>query len=207
MDIVETFIRSGRLTREGYAELLAASRNREAAKSLQREAVRLQKATYGNRVYVRGLIEFTNYCKNNCHYCGIRGGNRNAVRYRLTREEILEYLCRIVRQQEQVDENFYELVLEREAYAQMDYGNYIAIPHPNRIASEESFAYVAVLEKPVVWNDLPVQVVLLVSIGRKEDQDMQRFYETTARFALNKEAVAAVIRNPEYQVFIEMLQR
>ncbi len=124
-----------------------------------------------------------------------------------TREEILEYLCRIVRQQEQVDENFYELVLEREAYAQMDYGNYIAIPHPNQIASEESFAYVAVLEKPVVWNDLPVQVVLLVSIGRKEDQDMQRFYETTARFALNKEAVAAVIRNPEYQVFIEMLQR
>ena len=63
------------------------------------------------------------------------------------------------------------------------------------------------MEKPVVWNDLPVQVVLLVSIGRKEDQDMKRFYETTARFALNKEAVAAVIRNPEYQVFIEMLQR
>ena len=89
MDIVETFIRSGRLTREGYAELLAASRNREAAKSLQREAVRLQKATYGNRVYVRGLIEFTNYCKNNCYYCGIRKGNRKASRCRLDREEIL----------------------------------------------------------------------------------------------------------------------
>ncbi len=89
MDIVETFIRSGRLTREGYAELLAASRNREAAKSLQREAVRLQKAVYGNRVYVRGLIEFTNYCKNNCYYCGIRKGNRKVSRCRLDQEEIL----------------------------------------------------------------------------------------------------------------------
>lgn len=124
-----------------------------------------------------------------------------------TKEEILAYLCGIIRRQEQVDPDFYELVLEREAYAQMDYGNYIAIPHPNRIASQESFAYVAVLEKPVIWNNQPVQVVVLVSIGRKEDRDMQRFYETTARFALNTEAVAAVIRNPEYEVFIEMLQR
>lgn len=44
---------------------------------------------YGRDVYVRGLIEFTNYCKNNCYYCGIRGGNKNAIRYRLSEEEIL----------------------------------------------------------------------------------------------------------------------
>lgn len=44
---------------------------------------------YGKNVYLRGLIEFTNYCKNNCKYCGIRNGNRNAERYRLNKEEIL----------------------------------------------------------------------------------------------------------------------
>lgn len=44
---------------------------------------------YGDEVYIRGLIEFTNYCKNNCYYCGIRRDNKNAVRYRLTKEEIL----------------------------------------------------------------------------------------------------------------------
>ncbi len=43
-----------------------------------------------DQVFTRGLIEFTNYCKNNCYYCGIRGGNKNVVRYRLTKEEILE---------------------------------------------------------------------------------------------------------------------
>ena len=36
---------------------------------------------YGDEVYIRGLIEFTNYCKNNCYYCGIRRDNKNAVRY------------------------------------------------------------------------------------------------------------------------------
>lgn len=46
--------------------------------------------TYGNKVYMRGLIEFTNYCKRNCKYCGIRAENKNAERYRLTVDEILE---------------------------------------------------------------------------------------------------------------------
>ncbi|MDR1867623.1 MAG: [FeFe] hydrogenase H-cluster radical SAM maturase HydE [Treponema sp.] len=44
---------------------------------------------YGNTVYVRGLIEFTNYCKNNCYYCGIRAGNKHISRYRLSMEQIL----------------------------------------------------------------------------------------------------------------------
>lgn len=47
-------------------------------------------AHYGNRIYVRGLMEFTNYCKNDCYYCGIRRGNQNASRYRLTPEQIME---------------------------------------------------------------------------------------------------------------------
>ena len=56
---------------------------REAA-----NAVRIEQ--YGKEVYLRGLIEFTNYCKNNCIYCGIRRDNKAAQRYRLTLEDILE---------------------------------------------------------------------------------------------------------------------
>lgn len=44
---------------------------------------------FGNNIYIRGLIEFTNYCKNDCYYCGIRCGNKNVMRYRLTKEQIL----------------------------------------------------------------------------------------------------------------------
>ncbi|NLK95726.1 MAG: [FeFe] hydrogenase H-cluster radical SAM maturase HydE [Clostridiales bacterium] len=44
---------------------------------------------YGNKVYMRGLIEFTNYCVRNCKYCGIRKDNNKAERYRLSKEEIL----------------------------------------------------------------------------------------------------------------------
>ena len=44
---------------------------------------------YGTDVYIRGLIEFSNYCKNNCYYCGIRRDNQNLERYRLSKDEIL----------------------------------------------------------------------------------------------------------------------
>ncbi|MDI9218066.1 MULTISPECIES: [FeFe] hydrogenase H-cluster radical SAM maturase HydE [Clostridium] len=46
--------------------------------------------TYGDKVYMRGLIEFTNFCKKNCVYCGIRRSNKDADRYRLTMEDIME---------------------------------------------------------------------------------------------------------------------
>lgn len=55
-----------------------------------KQALKVKKAHYGDKIYIRGLIEFTNYCKSNCYYCGIRSGNKNAVRYRLTKEDILE---------------------------------------------------------------------------------------------------------------------
>ena len=45
---------------------------------------------YGTDVYIRGLIEFTNYCKNNCYYCGIRKDNKKTSRYRLSKDDILE---------------------------------------------------------------------------------------------------------------------
>ena len=49
---------------------------------------------YGRKVFARGLIEFTNCCKNNCFYCGIRAGNKEVARYRLSKEDIIE-CCRI----------------------------------------------------------------------------------------------------------------
>lgn len=76
------------LSRTELAELLAG-RSDEAAQYLFARAREVRESVYGYEVYIRGLIEFTNYCKNDCLYCGIRRSNRSAERYRLTREQIL----------------------------------------------------------------------------------------------------------------------
>jgi len=57
--------------------------------SLFESADRVRRSIYGTDVYIRGLIELTNYCKNNCYYCGIRCGNTALSRYRLSHEEIM----------------------------------------------------------------------------------------------------------------------
>ena len=80
------------LDRDSYSALIE-KRNEELAGYLFGKAAGMREKYYGNRIYIRGLIEFTNYCRNDCYYCGIRKGNRKAERYRLGREEILE-CCR-----------------------------------------------------------------------------------------------------------------
>ena len=76
------------LTRDEIICLLE-NRTPELQSYLAGKASATARENYGNRVFVRGLIEFTNYCRNDCYYCGIRCGNKNAQRYRLTVDEII----------------------------------------------------------------------------------------------------------------------
>ncbi len=72
------------------SELLAFLTEQQDEAALFAAADAERRKWYGDAVYLRGLIEFTNYCKNNCYYCGIRAGNPNAERYRLTDAQILD---------------------------------------------------------------------------------------------------------------------
>ncbi|MBR2347283.1 MAG: [Clostridia bacterium] len=87
-DIISRLAKDHSLTLEEY-ELLISERTDEAADELRRLAVETRKKHYGNSVYIRGLIEISNICKNDCLYCGIRRSNRDCERYRLTKEQIL----------------------------------------------------------------------------------------------------------------------
>ena len=73
------------------------------AKDLARE---IAVSNFGKRIYFRGIVEYSNICKNDCHYCGIRCGNKKVSRYRLTREDILA-CCR-----EGYDHGFRTFVLQ-----------------------------------------------------------------------------------------------
>jgi len=76
------------LTKENYVRLMQNT-SPELTEYLFQKARDIRHRIYGHDVYIRGLIEFTNYCKNDCLYCGIRRSNRNAERYRLTKDDIL----------------------------------------------------------------------------------------------------------------------
>lgn len=73
----------------GDEELLKLLSTNEYDSELHTLADEVRREIYGEDVYIRGLIEISNYCKNDCYYCGISRGNKSAVRYRLTKDDIL----------------------------------------------------------------------------------------------------------------------
>lgn len=76
------------LSLEEYADLIIGQ-NPELSEYAAKKADKARRKIYGNTVFVRGLIEIGNYCKNDCLYCGIRRSNKNCERYVLTKEQIL----------------------------------------------------------------------------------------------------------------------
>lgn len=77
------------LSHEEWVMLLENYTSEDAAYAAE-IAGELAKERFDKKIFFRGIIEFTNHCKNDCYYCGIRCSNRKVERYRLTKEEILE---------------------------------------------------------------------------------------------------------------------
>ena len=82
-------LKEKKLSQKEYKTLISTY-TAEVADVLTKEACRIRDEVYGKKVFIRGLIEISNICRNDCYYCGIRKSNAHCVRYRLTHEEILE---------------------------------------------------------------------------------------------------------------------
>jgi len=86
-ELVDKLAQNRVLSAEEFKELLSAECENSYLHQRAREA---QQRVYGKKIFIRGLVEFTNYCKHNCYYCGLRSGNTGVQRYRLSMEQIME---------------------------------------------------------------------------------------------------------------------
>ena len=92
-NLIDKLAREHVLTKEEFVKVLT-EKSKDDEDYLRELASQKRNQYFGNKVYTRGLIEFTNYCKNDCYYCGIRKSNLKVSRYRLSLEDILE-CCKI----------------------------------------------------------------------------------------------------------------
>lgn len=83
-------LRQERTLRPEEFRQLLTKYDAETLQTINRQAREVSLLHFGNKIYIRGLIEVSNCCRNNCYYCGIRKGNTNIERYRLTQESILD---------------------------------------------------------------------------------------------------------------------
>lgn len=87
-ELVEKLYNTGDLS-DSELKALIETDDSSAAELLRRYADETRQKSYGKKVFLRGLIEVSSYCRNDCLYCGIRRSNKEADRYRLSREEIM----------------------------------------------------------------------------------------------------------------------
>ncbi|WP_105615700.1 [FeFe] hydrogenase H-cluster radical SAM maturase HydE [Vallitalea okinawensis] len=117
---------------------------------------------YSNKVYMRGLIEFTNYCKNDCTYCGIRSKNKNVQRYRLDKEQILQ-CCQV-------------------GY-QLGYRTYVLQGGEDPYYTDDRMVDII----KTIKERYP-ECAVTISVGEKSRESYQRFYEAGAdRYLLRHE--------------------
>ena len=88
-DLIDKLKKNNSLSKDEFVFLIK-NRTPEICEHIFKEADEVRKSVYGTDVYIRGLIEISNYCKNDCFYCGIRNSNTSLTRYRLSEEDILK---------------------------------------------------------------------------------------------------------------------
>ena len=123
-----------------------------------------------------------------------------------TKDDVLKYMCEYVMEHKNLSQEFYESVLERENLACTTFGNKVAMPHPCKLFSIDSFVCIGILEEPVLWENHQVQVIFLVSIGKKKKKTLQRFYQITSKFLHNSQDIGEIIKNRNFELFINRLK-
>ena len=160
--LIEKLYRTGWLQDAEFLKLLSNHEDEKLRKLLAEFARRTAQRYYGNKVYNRGLIEFSNYCKNDCYYCGIRRSNTQAQRYRLEKKDILS-CC-----EEGYRLGFRTFVLQ---------------------SGEDGFYTDDILTDIIVTikSKYP-DCALTLSLGEKDKESYQRFYDAGAdRYLLRHE--------------------
>lgn len=123
-----------------------------------------------------------------------------------SREEVIRNICQKIQAQRTLKEDFFASVMERERMAQTDFGNLIAMPHPSKVMTEETFVYIAILKREILWSHYPVQIVFLTAVSGVEDRNLPRFYDVTTRLFMQEDRIKRIIEKKSFRVLMQMLR-
>lgn len=124
-----------------------------------------------------------------------------------TKEEVLHYIVTKIEEYKDIPSKFYQSVMRREKQAVTEFGNLVALPHPNKAMTEDTFVTIAILDKPILWDKQKVQFVCLMSIEKNVDKDLQLFYKVISRFLISRKDVQSVIKEKDFFHLLSTLKK
>lgn len=122
------------------------------------------------------------------------------------KEALLHTLCENLIAEDYGNDHIYESLLKREEVSGTAIGNLIAIPHPFPEEILKSGIGVAVLKKPILWDDEKVQIVFLLCISTTENRNLETIMEDIFEIAQNTELVMKLKKTENLQSFIDCIE-
>lgn len=124
------------------------------------------------------------------------------------KQDALKKMVDHIGRYKEIPKEFLSSVLKRENMANTSFGNQVAFPHPQELLTEDTFVCVAISKKPLDWGGIvnaKVQLILLASIEREKNRNLQDFYKMISRIANSERNVDLIIHRPEYEILSEIL--
>ena len=120
---------------------------------------------------------------------------------------VAKKICKIVKDDNNIEDDLYERVKAREKIASTDYAYKTAVPHPDRLLVDDTYICMAILEKPIMWELQEVCIVVLVLIGRRDKDKVQEFYQLFAQFLMDENKVDKLIRSRSKEKLLELINK
>lgn len=124
-----------------------------------------------------------------------------------TQKEVITFLIQKASTLYTLPIDFEEMIWKREKIFSTAFDNYVALPHPYKPCTKETFASVAILQEPILWNDKSVKIVFLISLSKDNDANIQTFYGKLSKVLVNSSLLEQLIKNPTYDFLIQTLNQ
>lgn len=123
-----------------------------------------------------------------------------------TKSEVIEQLVQIGNQRISMPDGIKNSILKREKLFTTEIGNLAAIPHPLELFDTQTYAIVGILEKPIIWATKPVQLVMLLIVGKYDKENLQIFYQIISKYLVDDKKIKALIENPNFDYFLNQIR-
>lgn len=124
-----------------------------------------------------------------------------------TKSEVIQRMCKIIKEHMNVSNDFYERVMKREELLNTAFDNMIAMPHPYQLSSKETFVCVCVLENRIMWGDREVQVVFLVSLAKGDTVTGEPLYEVLYQLMSKKECIHRIVKGKNFETLKAIIEQ
>lgn len=124
-----------------------------------------------------------------------------------SKEEVIRILCRIAADKFDLGDELLDAVLRREELGFTSFENYIAVPHPDHLFTEETFVVVCLLDQPILWGEEQVRIVLLVNVAKNQEQELRVIFQAVSRLISDPEGIREILKEKTFSVFMNVLHK